>query len=164
MTVIAVQKDLDARTLVVTAEFAAPPERIWRLWSERDQLQRWWGPPQWPATFTTHDLSPGSMVRYHMTGPGGERPGGWWRIGEVDPPRLLTFQDGFAKPDGSANDDLPVTDVRVTFEPIPTGTRMAITSRYASTEALQQVLDMGMEEGMTLALGQVDGILAEDPA
>ena len=42
-------------------------------------------------------------------------------------------------------------------------TRMSIESLFPSTEAMEQILAMGQEEGMTLALGQIDAILAEDP-
>ena len=69
MTVTAVRKDPKTLTMVLTAEFDASPERVWELWADPRQLERWWGPPTYPATFTTHDLTPGSHVEYHMTGP-----------------------------------------------------------------------------------------------
>ncbi len=69
MTVTAVRKDLDALTMTLDAEFDASPERVWQLWADPRQLERWWGPPNYPATFTTHDLAPGSHVAYHMTTP-----------------------------------------------------------------------------------------------
>ncbi len=60
---------------------------------------------------------------------------------------------------------LPVTDAVVVIEAIGSGrTRMSVTSTYATREALEEVLAMGMEEGLTAAVGQIDGILAEVPA
>jgi uncharacterized protein YndB with AHSA1/START domain len=163
MTVTAVRKDLDALTMTVIAEFDASPERVWELWADPRQLERWWGPPTYPATFTTHDLNPGSHVEYHMTGPAGDQPRGYWDIVDVDPPRRLVFVDGFAHDDGTPNDDFPRNEGRVTIEPIGVGrTRMSIESRFPSAEAMEQVLAMGMEEGITLAVGQIDAILAED--
>lgn len=165
MTVIAVRKDPKALTMTITAEFDASPERVWQLWADPRQLERWWGPPSYPATFTTHDLSPGKRVEYHMTGPEGEQPHGYWDIVEVDPPRLLVFRDGFANEDGTPNEALPTGEERVTIESIGGGqTRMTIENRFPSTEAMEQVLAMGMEEGMKEALGQIDAILAEAPA
>jgi uncharacterized protein YndB with AHSA1/START domain len=165
MTVTAVHKDLDTLTLRIISEFAATPERIWQLWADPRQLERWWGPPVWPATFTTHELTPGGRVAYHMTGPDGNEAHGWWRVGEVDAPRRLTFTDGFADPDGTPSTDLPTTEATVVIEAIGTGrTRMAIESVFPSLEAMQRVLDMGMEEGMTLALGQIEAILEGVPA
>jgi uncharacterized protein YndB with AHSA1/START domain len=164
MTVTAVHKDPDGLTLTLTAEFEASPERVWQLWSDPRQLERWWGPPTYPATFTAHDLAPGSRVQYHMTGPQGDQPHGYWDVVEVDPPRLLVYVDGFAGTDGTPDDNFPRNEGRVTIEPIGTGrTRMSIESRFPSTAAMEQVLAMGMEQGLTEAVGQIDAILAEDP-
>jgi uncharacterized protein YndB with AHSA1/START domain len=165
MTVTAVRKDPQALTMSVDAEFDASPERVWQLWADPRQLERWWGPPTYPATFTRHDLAPDGRVEYHMTGPEGDQPRGYWEVVEVDPPRSLVFQDGFANDDGSPNTDLPRTTARVTIEEIGSGrTRMTIESRFPSTEAMEQVLALGAEEGLTQAIGQIDAILAEDAA
>jgi uncharacterized protein YndB with AHSA1/START domain len=163
MTVTAVRKDLDKLTLTLDAEFDAPAERIWQLWADPRQLERWWGPPTYPATFTRHDLSPGSRVEYHMTGPSGDQPRGYWEIVEVAPPHRLVFLDGFANDDGSPNTDLPVNTARVTIQEVGGGrTRMSIQSNYPSSAAMEQNLAMGMEQGLTDAVGQIDAILAED--
>jgi uncharacterized protein YndB with AHSA1/START domain len=162
MTVAAVRKDPSALTLTIIAEFDASPERVWQLWADPRQLERWWGPPTYPATFTAHDLAPGSRVEYHMTGPEGDQPRGYWDIVRADAPRSLVFRDGFANDDGTPNDALPRGEARVTIETIGGGrTRMSIESQFPSPEAMEQVLAMGMEEGLTEAVGQIDAILAE---
>lgn len=162
MTVTAVHKDLDNLTMTLTAEFEASRERVWELWADPRQLERWWGPPTYPATFTRHDLAPGSHVEYYMTGPAGDQVHGSWDIIESDPPRHLAVVDGFANPDGTAADGFPLTRMRVTIETIESGrTRMSIESRFPTLEALEQLLEMGMEQGLTEAVGQIDAILAE---
>ena len=163
MTVTAVHKDPQSLTMTMQAEFEATPQRVWQLWADPRQLERWWGPPTYPATFTKHDLTPGSRVEYHMTGPEGDQPRGYWIIDEVDPPHRLVFRDGFANDDGTPNDQLPVGEARVTIEEIGDGrTRMSLESIFSSAEAMEQVLAMGAEEGMKQALGQIDAILAEN--
>jgi uncharacterized protein YndB with AHSA1/START domain/pimeloyl-ACP methyl ester carboxylesterase len=163
MTVTAVRKDPQALTMRIDAEFDAPPERVWQLWSDPRQLERWWGPPTYPATFTSHDLAPGGRVEYHMTGPEGDQPHGYWDVVEVDPPRSLVFRDGFANEDGSPNTEFPNTTARVTIAELGGGrTRMSIQSQFPSTEAMEQVLALGMEEGLKQAVGQIDAILASD--
>ena len=82
MTVTAVRKDPQALTMTLDAEFDASPDRVWQLWADPRQLERWWGPPTYPATFTKHDLAPGSRVEYHMTGPEGDQPRAYWDIVE----------------------------------------------------------------------------------
>lgn len=162
MTVLDVQKDMDKLTMTMTAEFAATPERVWQLWADPRQLERWWGPPTYPATFTEHDLRPGGHVAYHMTGPSGDQPRGYWRIDEVDPPRHLVFRDGFADEQSQPNPELPEMTARVTIEPIgDKRTRMTLESIFATAAAMEQVLAMGAEEGMKQALEQIDAILAD---
>jgi uncharacterized protein YndB with AHSA1/START domain len=165
MTVTAVRKDPHALTMTLDAEFDASPERVWQLWSDPRQLERWWGPPTYPATFTKHELSPGGRMEYHMTGPEGDTPKGFWEVEEVDPPHSLTVRDGFANDDGSPNTDMPTGEMRVAIEEIEPGrTRMSILSIFPSTEAMEQLLAMGQEEGMKQAVGQIDAILAEGTA
>jgi uncharacterized protein YndB with AHSA1/START domain len=164
MTVTAVSKDPQALALTVTAEFDATPERVWELWADPRQLERWWGPPTYPATFTKHDLTPGSRVEYHMTGPEGDQPRGYWDVVSVDAPSSLVVNDGFANDDGTPNPDFPVGRMEVTIESIATGrTRMTIASFSPTLEAMEQVLAMGQEQGMIEAVGQIDAILSELP-
>jgi uncharacterized protein YndB with AHSA1/START domain len=163
MTVTAVRKDPGALTLIVDAEFDAPAERVWQLWADPRQLERWWGPPTYPATVTSHDLRVGGRVEYHMTGPEGDQPRGYWEIVEADAPHRLVFRDGFANDDGTPNADMPVNEARVSIDEIGGGrTRMSIQSVFADTAAMEQQIAMGMEEGLTQAVGQIDAILAED--
>jgi uncharacterized protein YndB with AHSA1/START domain len=141
----------------------ASPERVWQLWADPRQLERWWGPPTYPATFTKHALTPGSRVEYHMTGPEGDRSSGYWEVLEATTPHRLAFRDGFANADGTPNTDLPMNTIHVRIEEVGSGrTRMSIESVFPSAEAMEQILGMGMEEGLTLAVGQIDAILAED--
>jgi uncharacterized protein YndB with AHSA1/START domain len=165
MPVTAVRKDPEALTLTLEAEFAAPPERVWQLWADPRQLERWWGPPTYPATVTTHDLRSGGRVEYHMTSPEGEQPRGYWDIVDADPPRRLAFRDGFAKADGTPDSDMPTNEIGVTITEIGSGrTRMSIQTVYPDPASMEQLLAMGMEEGLTEAVGQIDAILAEDAA
>ena len=164
MTVTAVQKDPQTLSMTIIAEFDASAEQVWQLWADPRKLERWWGPPTYPATFSEHDLRPGSRAAYHMTGPDGDQPRGWWEILEADPPRSLVFRDGFANEDGSPNSDLPVTTAHVSIDAVGGGrTRMSVRTIFADVQSMEQILAMGVEEGMTQAMGQIDAILAEEP-
>jgi uncharacterized protein YndB with AHSA1/START domain len=163
MTVTAVRKDPEALTMILDAEFEASPDRVWQLWADPRQLERWWGPPTYPATVTAHDLRVGGRVEYHMTGPEGDQPAGYWEIVEAAAPHRLVFRDGFANADGTPNSDMPLNEVRVTIAALGGGqTRMSIESIFPDAAAMEQLVAMGMEEGLTLAVGQIDAILAED--
>jgi uncharacterized protein YndB with AHSA1/START domain len=166
MTVLDTVTDPTARTVTITAHFDAPVDRVWTLWSDPRKLERWWGPPEYPATVTVHDLTVGGEgVRYHMTGPEGDRHGGYWRILDVDAPHHLAFEDGFLTPDGTANTELPSIRGDVTIASDPAGgTSMTVVTSFSSVEAMEQLVAMGMVEGMQAAMGQIDAILAGDGA
>jgi uncharacterized protein YndB with AHSA1/START domain len=160
LTVIRVDKDVDNLSLTLVAEFDAPIERVWQLWADPRRLERWWGPPAYPATVEAHDLTPGGEVTYFMTGPDGGISRGWWRITSADPPRSLEFLDGFADSQGTPRDDQPTTTVRVELSEHDGRTRMEMRSTFASLEHLEQVVDIGALEAFQLAVGQADAVLA----
>ena len=161
MPVTDVRKDSEAKTMTVTAQYDAPVERVWQIWNDPRQLERWWGPPTHPATVVDHDLTPGGGVSYVMTGPEGEKYHGWWRVLAVDAPHRLEFEDGFADDAGNPQPDMPTTTCRVTLqEQSDGGTRMLMLTTFPSVEAMEQLVSMGMEEGLTAALGQIEQLLA----
>jgi uncharacterized protein YndB with AHSA1/START domain len=160
MGVTHVEKDPAARTLTITAEFVAAPDQVWRVWADPRRLERWWGPPTYPATVMEHGLTPGGRVTYVMTGPEGDTYRGWWQVLAVDAPHGLEFEDGFADEVGHPDPDLPTMTIRVALErAADAGTRMRIRSSFPTAEAMDQLLAMGMEEGLTAALGQIDNLL-----
>jgi uncharacterized protein YndB with AHSA1/START domain len=163
VTVTDVVKDPAAKTLTISARFDAPITRVWELWTDPRQLERWWGPPSYPATVIDHELAVGGAVTYLMTGPEGDQHRGWWRILAVEPPRYLEFEDGFADEEGNPNPATPVNVVHVTLsEATGGGTLMEIASVFPSAEAMEQSLAMGLEAGLTAAVGQIDELLGQE--
>lgn len=164
MTVISSHKNAEALSFTVVAEFDAGVDQVWQVWEDPRKLERWWGPPTWPATFDSHDFVSGGKASYYMTGPGGEKSRGWWRFTAIEAPHRLEFDDGFADENGAPVPAMGTSHAVMRLEEIDNRTRMTIVSTFDSVEALQKVLAMGMEEGMKQALAQIDAILAETRA
>ena len=148
--------------MTITAEFDAPVERVWQVWADPRQLERWWGPPTYPATVVDHDLVPGRRGHYFMTGPEGDKYAGLVADHRGRRRRArLEFEDGFADDTGRPNPDMPTPSICVTLDDRDGGgTRMEITSTFPTLEAMEQLVAMGMDEGMNAAMGQIDEILA----
>jgi len=160
VTVTGTSRDIDSRTMTFTAEFDAPRSRVWNLWEDPRLLEMWWGPPTYPATFVDHDVRLGGRSSYYMTGPDGDTPRGWWRALAADPTHRFEFENGFADATGEPDPGMPVMVIRVTFEDRPQGgTLMTSEIEFPSTVAMEKVVSMGMEEGMTAAMGQMDALL-----
>ena len=133
---------------------------MWQLWADPRQLERWWGPPTYPATVVEHDLAPGGAVTYFMTGPEGERYGGWWRVTAVEPAEVAGVHRRIRRPArdaGRRNANHHRADELTEHDG---GTRMELRSTFDSREQMDQVIGMGAVEGMTAALSQIDALLS----
>ncbi len=164
MTVISSSTNADELTMELVAEFDAPLERVWQVWEDPRKLERWWGPPTYPATFTRHEFEVGGQSRYYMTGPEGDRHFGWWRIDVLEDPRHIEFANGFAGDDGEPVPGLPPAGGIVELERSGNGTRMLVRTKFLDVEQMERMLGMGMQEGMSLAIGQIDALLREPVA
>jgi uncharacterized protein YndB with AHSA1/START domain len=161
MPITAVTSDADALTLTVVGDYPVPVERLWAAYADPRQLERFWGPETWPATFTRHDMAVGGRSAYSMTGPDGTTSRGWWRFLAVEPGRGFEVEDGFADEDGRPDESMPAMRMVFTFEPTPTGSRFTSVTYFPDLEAMERLVEMGMLEGLRSALGQLDGVLAD---
>ncbi|MGD0853029.1 MAG: SRPBCC domain-containing protein [Acidimicrobiales bacterium] len=160
MSVISTVKDPKALKLTVVAQFEASPDQVWAVWEDPRQLERWWGPPTYPATFTRHDFEVGGESRYYMTGPDGDTSRGWWRMFVIEEPRRLEFANGLAGDDGEPVPGVDPMAAHVTIEPMDGGTRMTAESTFVDVAQMDKMLAMGMAEGMTQAVNQIDDLVA----
>jgi uncharacterized protein YndB with AHSA1/START domain len=159
VSVTSVDTDYDNLTVTLIADFDAPIDQVWELWSDPRKLERWWGPPGYPATVVKHDLSPGGEVTYLMTGPEGDTHRGVWRVTAVGSPTSLEFADVFANADGTPITDMPVNRVTVRLTERESGTRMEMRSKFDSREDLEKWLSTGTREGQRQAIAQMDVLL-----
>ena len=161
MPITSVTKDPTALTMTVVAEFDVPLQRLWDAYADPRQLERFWGPPTYPATFFRHDVVVGGRSEYAMTGPEGDVSRGYWLWEAVQPLRSFAVRDGFANADGSANSELPSMRMVFRFDETATGSRVSTTTTFNSLAELEQLIGMGMEEGMREAMSQMDAVLAD---
>lgn len=160
MPVIDASHDLNTLTLTITATFAAPVQRVWDLYADARQLERVWGPPTHPATFVDHCMRVGARTTYYMTGPEGEKFFGFWVLTRIDEPHCFEFEDGFADSEFNPLPNMPTSKNQYRFEETDTGTKATYLTSYETREALEQVLAMGVIEGATSAINQIDDFLA----
>lgn len=159
MPVMSVTKDPSNLTMTVVAEFPHPVERVWGAYADPRQIEKFWGPPTYPATFHRHDMFTGGRSEYVMVGPEGDESRGYWEFIDVQPSTSFEVRDGFANPDGSENADMPSMRMTFDFAMTESGTRVTTITYFSSADELAQLLEMGMEEGMNLAMAQIDAVL-----
>ena len=157
MPLTSATKDAAKLTLTVIGDFPVPQQRLWDAYADPRQLERFWGPPAYPATFTLHDFHVGGRAEFFMTGPNGERWNGSWKFTAVNPISSFAADDG----DGKV-DDGPAS-MTFAFETTATGSRMTGVTQFASVEAMEMMAS-AMEEGIRAATPQLDALLAEGAA
>jgi len=160
MTITSVDLDYEGLTATLIADFDDPIDQVWELWSDPRKLERWWGPPGYPATVEKHGLTPGGEVTYFMTGPEGDQHRGMWRVTSVDPPASLQFTDAFADAHGAPLEDAPVSEILVRLLEREGGTRMEVRMTFETREDMERIVDTGTVEGLKQAIGQMDDLLA----
>lgn len=161
MPVTSVEKDLDQLTLTIVADFDAPLRRLWDAYVDPRQIERFWGPPTYPATFFRHDAETGGRSVYAMTGPEGDIHYGCWEWESVQAPDSFVVLDSFADESGAVNTELPTTRMVFDFVATDGGSRLTTTSHFGSLAELEQLVELGMEEGTREAMTQIDAVLAD---
>jgi uncharacterized protein YndB with AHSA1/START domain len=161
MPITSVTTDPEALTMTMVGDYTVPVERLWQAWADPRQIERFWGPPGWPARFTRHDMVVGGRSEYVMTGPEGERSAGYWVVEQLEDGRWFEVVDGFAGDDGAANDEMPSMRMRMEFHPTDTGSRFVSVTTFGSLASMEQLIEMGMLEGSRAAFGQMDDVLAD---
>jgi uncharacterized protein YndB with AHSA1/START domain len=159
MSVTSVERDYDKLAITLIADFDAPIDQVWELWSDPRKLERWLGPPSHPASVEKHHLTPGGEVTFFMTGPEGDRSWGTWRVTAADPPTSLAFTDAFADADGTPIADMPVSTIRVRLTERGVGTRMEMHSAFESRDDTEKWVSIDTVEGLQQAVGQMDALL-----
>ena len=162
MPVTEITSDPETLTMNIAAEFDAFVDRVWSVFSDPRQLERFWGPPGWPATFTRFDFTPGGLAHYSLTGPNGETHHARWEFLRIDEPQSFEVLDGFADASGELVDEMP-PPMRMVFSFTQDGprTRFSGVTHFQSVDALEQSVAMGMIEGTRMAMSQLDSVLQD---
>ena len=161
MSVTTVEKDPEALTMTVTAHLDATVERVWQLWADPREFEQWWGPPGYPVTVVDHDLRAGGRITFFMGGTEGERHDSTWEVIAADPPHRLELRDADVDDDGRPKDGNAMTAMIIAIdERDGGGAAMAIRTHFESQAGMEQVLAMGVEEGMRIVFSQIDSVLA----
>jgi len=161
MPVTDITTDAENLTMSLTADFAAPVDRLWHAFTDPRQLERFWGPPGWPATFTVFDFTVGGRADYRMTSPRGEASRGGWEFLRIDEPASFEVLDSFLGEDGRPMEGFPSMRMVFTFEETDTGSRLRNVTYFDSLEALEQTVAMGAVEGSRMAMDQLDAVLED---
>ena len=157
-------KDERNARLTVERVFAAPRNRVWQAMTDAAVLDRWWAPEPWKTETVSMDFRVGGHWHYAMRGPEGEQHFGRMDYLEIEPERRFKAEDVFADAAGKPNEALPKQLFDITLIEVGPQTRVVTVIDYTSREDLEKILEMGMQEGLTIAHDQLEALLARPAA
>ncbi len=151
--------------IVLTRDFDAPRETVFRAWTDPAWLARWWAPAGFTTPHIEVDLRVGGRFHYCMRSPDGSD---YWGVGmyrEIVPPERIVYVDSFADEEGHpvsparydvGADHPDETIVEVTFEELAGGTRVILRHAMAATVTARE----GAVQGWSEMLERLDGELS----
>lgn len=149
-------KDYKGQEFVITREYAAPRELVFKAWTDPKQLVKWWGPRGFTNPVCDWDAKPGKAIHVVMRAPDGtDYPmGGVFR--EVVAPERLVFTSGALDEKGSLLFEFLHT---VDFSESKMGTKLTVSSVVTMTTPDANRYIGGFEAGMTQSLERLGALL-----
>jgi uncharacterized protein YndB with AHSA1/START domain len=138
------------REIVIERIVDAPPELVWRAWTEPDQIAKWWGPDGFTTTIHEMHVRVGGVWRFMMHGPDGTDYPNRVVYREIVEPERLVYDHS----DDEGNDRFRST---VTFAALGKRTKVTLRAVFETAQARAAKVKFGAVEGgrQTLArLGQ----------
>ncbi len=152
--------DKENRKIKVVRSFDAPLDLVWSAWTEAELLDQWWAPKPWKAETKSMDFTEGGRWIYAMVGPDGDRHHAFMDYKAIAPRKAFTAREGFAGPDGKANEAMPASTWVNTFSEKAGATSVTNDISFADPAQLETLLQMGFKEGYTMGLDNLEELLA----
>jgi uncharacterized protein YndB with AHSA1/START domain len=151
--------NLKEKSVLVSREFKAPLDNVWRAFTEPEILDQWWGPAPWRAETKSMDFKVGGHWLYAMVGPENEKH--WARMDYlgIEPLRKIHIKDSFCDEKGTINTSLPVSEGQNVFTKTADGTRVEWKMIYPDEKDVQTIIDMGFEQGIRICMEQLEKLL-----
>ncbi|MFD2247535.1 SRPBCC family protein [Pontibacter ruber] len=148
------------KTITVKRAFAAELPLVWDAYTKSEILDQWWAPKPWKARTKTMDFREGGYWHYAMVGPEGEEHWALANYKTIDPKKRFTALDGFADAEGVVNKEMPQSKWEVSFTPKEEVTLVENLITFDDLAQLETTIQMGFKEGLTMAMENLDTLLA----
>jgi uncharacterized protein YndB with AHSA1/START domain len=146
------------RDLVLTRVFDAPPDLVFRMWTDPKHMAQWWGPHHFTNPVCEMDVRPGGAMRIDMTAPDGTVYPLVGTFQEVVAGKRLVFMAIAQDRDGNP---LLESLTTVTFEDLGGKTKLTVDARAVGISPLAPQMLAGMEAGWTQSLERLEAITAQ---
>ncbi len=157
----AISKEAATKKIIVVREFDAPPEEVWKAWTDSNIMDQWWAPKPWKAKTKIMDFREGGYWLYSMAGPDGTETFCRVDFRTIDENKSFTADDNFCDENGNITHEIPGMHWKNEFSPTDTGTKVEVEITFASEADMEKIIEMGFEAGFTAAHGNLDELLVK---
>lgn len=155
-----IKTDFENFTFQAKRAFDAPVSLVWKAYTEKALLDQWWAPKPWKTETKSIDFREGGKWIYDMVGPNGERHGAVQIFKEIVLEEYFSGIDAFLNEQGEINEEMPVASWKNSFLQTEHGTLVIVEATYPNKEALEFVIKMGMDKGVSMAHDNLAELLA----
>lgn len=152
-------KDFDSHTVYVMKIYDTDVSKVWDYFTESKLLDQWWAPKPWKCETVSQDFKNDGIWHYAMVGPDGEKAYAQVQYGEITEHRSFDGVDSFCDEKGNINEGFGQAKWLFGFTGVEEGTKVTVNIHFPSPETMNQLLEMGFEEGFKTGLTQLEEIL-----
>lgn len=157
----------DNKTLTIERTFTAPRSKVWAAFTTPELFEKWWGPKGWKTTVKHMDFTDGGYLHYGMkcedpaqTDWYGQTSWGKSTYHDIEAENKFRYVDEFCDENGVVTPGMPAMNISMSFVEDNGATRLVSTSVFDSPEALKQVIDMGMKEGLAQTWDRLEDLVS----
>lgn len=149
----------DRRELILTRIIDAPPEQVFRGWTDPDLVKQWFAPKPWSIAEAELDVRPGGRMMMVMCDPDGNEFPNEGVYLEVVPNERLVFTDAYSQ--GWVPSGNPFMTAILSFEEEAGGSKTRYTARvrHWSEESREKHEAMGFQQGWNQCADQLEKLL-----
>ena len=153
--------DKGNRKIRVKREFAAPLDKVWAAWTQRELLDKWWAPKPWEAKTKSLDFTPGGMWLYAMVGPDGTTHWSRSDYQSINPQESFSWLSAFCDSEGNMDETLSRSNWNNGFNEEQGATFVTIEITYQNIADMEMMIEMGFKEGFTAGLQNLEDLFTE---
>jgi uncharacterized protein YndB with AHSA1/START domain len=155
--------DKATNTVFVNREFAAELPMVWDAFTKQELLDQWWAPKPWRSKTKHMSFKEGGRRFYAMVSPEGLEKWSIQDFTSITPKTNFKFISAFADEDERIDNQWPGSEWELSFSGQGGKTKVSIRIKNESRERMEKLIEMGFKEGFTMALKNLEGVLANVP-
>lgn len=145
----------------IKREFAADRSTVWDCYTKSEILDQWWMPSPWKSRTKTMDFREGGKWHYAAVGPNGEEHWSITSYVKIELQKMFVANDAFGDAEGNINPQLPQSQWTMNFSDMENNTLVYGIMQFSDLAQLEQIIAMGFKEGLTMAMENLDAMLAK---